>query len=185
VARIIEGVSFVSRTGRVCALAAWATLVGQAVVSCSSNSAYPPELGNCVPTGDASCTTPDPGGGGGSSPGGGDSGTGDTGITVSGCGTAQNLLASQNTSCIPCVEGEAEAGGDGCCGADQACSAISACTNLLSCMLGCAATDVTCQDSCENTYPTGVNAYNGFAACLSQNCSPQCPTLPTGGTADL
>ena len=185
VARILEGVSIVSRSGRVCALAAWATLVGQAVVSCSSNSANPPELGDCVRTGDAACTTPDPGGGGGSGPTNGDSGTSDTGTTVSGCGTAQNLLASQNTSCVPCVLGEAEAGGDGCCGADQACSAQTACTQLVSCMLACGASDTTCQNQCESTYPNGVNAYNDFAACLTQNCTPQCPTLPTGGTADL
>ena len=30
-----------------------------------------------------------------------------------------------------------------------------------------------------------VQAYNDFAACLATNCTPQCPTLPTGGTADF
>ena len=144
----------------------------------------PPELGDCVKTGDAACTTPDPGGGHGAGPG-GDSGTSDTGVIVSGCGTAQELLASQNTSCVPCVEGTAEAGGDGCCGADMVCSAQAACTNLVSCMVGCSASDTTCQNTCENNNPNGVQAYNDFAACLATNCTPQCPTLPTGGTADF
>lgn len=182
--------SFVSRSGRIGVRisygAFWAAVVGQAVVSCSSNSARPAELGNCVVVGDAACTTPDPGGGGGAGPGDGGSSS-DTGTGVegaSGCGTAQELLASQNTSCVPCVEGTSGTG-NGCCGADMACSAVAACTNLLSCMLACAATDTTCQNTCENNNPTGVNDYNEFAACLATNCSPQCPTLPTGGTADF
>ncbi|MGD0523855.1 MAG: hypothetical protein ABSE49_01855 [Polyangiaceae bacterium] len=181
--------SLVRHSGRIFRLlmsAAWAGLIGHVVVSCSSNSAIPPELGDCVKVGDAACTTPDPGGGGGSGPGGGDSGgAGDTGSVTSGCGTAQALLASENTSCVPCVEGEAEAGGSGCCGADMACSSQTACLNLLQCMVGCSASDTTCQNTCENTNPNGVAAYNDFAACLAQNCSPQCPTLPTGGTADF
>ena len=184
--RIIHGVSLVSRSGRIFAVGAWALLVGQAVVSCSSNGARPAELGDCVKTGDASCPVPDPGGGGGGGPGGGDSGAvGDTGVVPSGCGTAQNLLAAQNTSCAPCVDGTNEAGSDNCCGADTACSAQSACLELLQCMVGCSSTDVTCQNTCENTNPNGVTAYNEFASCLAQNCTPECPTLPTGGTGDL
>jgi hypothetical protein len=182
-------VSLVRHPGRILrrlVIAASAGVVGQVVVSCSSNSAIPPELGNCVKVGDAGCTTPDPGGGAGGGPGGGgDSGTGGTGGGTTGCGTAQTLLASQNTSCVPCIEGEAEAGGSGCCGADMACSSQTACLDLLQCMVGCSASDTTCQNTCENTYPNGVGAYNDFAACLAQNCSPECPTLPTGGTSDL
>lgn len=166
-------------------LAGWSTVVGLSVAACSSNSDRPPELGNCVKVGDAACTTPDPGGGGGAGPTGGDSGVGDTGTTVSGCGTAQTYLLSQNTSCVPCVEGEAEAGGDGCCEADIVCSGQTACIDLLQCMVACPAGDTTCQNTCESTNPTGVNAYNDFAACVTQNCTPECPTLPTGGVADL
>jgi len=179
-------VSFASLSRRVCALSAWAILVGQAVVSCSSNSSRPAELGGCVVTGDAACTTPDPGGGGGSGPG-GDSGAGEGGVvqdTAAGCGVAQELLASQNTSCVPCVMGTSGTG-NGCCGADSACSAQTACLNLLQCMVGCSLTDISCQNTCENNNPNGVQAYNEFAACLSQNCSPECPTLPTGGTTDF
>lgn len=180
--------SFVSRSGRICALAVWATIVGQAVVSCSSNSARPAELGDCVKTTDAACPTPDPGGGAGGGPGGlHDSGAGDGGAvedTASGCGTAQALLASQNTTCVPCVEGTTP-GTSGCCEADLACSGQSACTGLLSCMLTCASTDVTCQNTCENSNPNGVQPYNEFAACLVTNCSPECPTLPTGGVGDF
>jgi hypothetical protein len=181
-------VSFVSRSGRICALAVWATIVGQAVVSCSSNSARPAELGDCVKTTDAACPTPDPGGGGGGGPGGlHDSGASDGGAvedTASGCGTAQALLASQNTSCVPCVEGTSGTG-NGCCGADATCSAQPACLNLLQCMVGCSLTDATCANTCENNNPNGVQAYNDFAACLSLNCSPACATLPQGGTTDF
>ena len=38
------------------------------VVACSSESARPPQLGDCVPVGDAGCSAPDPGGGGGAGP---------------------------------------------------------------------------------------------------------------------
>lgn len=182
--------SLVSRPGRIFQIlagAAWATFVGHAVVSCSSNSARPPALGDCVKVGDAACTTPDPGGGGGSGPGGGgdSGGTGDSGGSVTGCGTAQSLLASQNTTCVPCIEGTGEAGASDCCMADSVCSSQSACLGLLQCMVGCAATDTTCQNTCENNNPNGVQAYDDFAVCLSTVCSPECPTLPTGSASDF
>jgi hypothetical protein len=51
--------------------------------------------------------------------------------------------------------------------------------SLLVCTQGCATTDLTCVPNCENNlWPTGFSAYHDFAACLAQNCTPQCPTLP-------
>ncbi|HEY3821674.1 MAG TPA: hypothetical protein VGL81_31120 [Polyangiaceae bacterium] len=181
--------SLVSRTGRICGFfiaASWVPILGQTVVSCSSASARPAELGDCVRVGDAACTTPDPGGGSGSGPGGnGDSGASDTGSVATGCGTAASLLGSQNTACVPCVEGTGEAGMSDCCMAALACSGQSACTGLLQCIVACASTDTTCQSTCQNNNPNGVQAYDDFAACLSTNCSPECPTLPTGNAIDF
>jgi hypothetical protein len=164
------------------ASAAWATGLGLAVLACSSNSARPPELGDCVKTTDAACPTPDPGLGSGVGPG--DGGTSDTGTVdegVSGCGTAQNAIVTQNLSCVPCIEGT-DGTSIGCCGADLACSAQTDCITLLECMVGCSG--VGCA-TCENNAPAGVQAYNDLAQCISQNCSPQCPALPQAGTADF
>lgn len=141
----------------------------------------PPALGDCVKTGDASCSTPVTGGGGGSGPGGGDSGVSDSGVLVDGstCGVAESEIGVTNTTCIPCIE-------TSCCGADTACSGQPACLALLQCMVACAPSDPTCPGSCENQNPTGITAYNDFASCLSSSCTaPECPTLPTGSISDF
>jgi hypothetical protein len=139
-----------------------------------------------VKTGDVSCSAPDPGGGGGAGPTMGDSGTSDTGSAegASACGTAQEFFVT-NTTCAPCIEGVS---GLGCCGADLGCSqggSASPCITLLQCMLTCTSTDLACPETCENTTPDGVQAYQEFAACLLESCSPECPVLPQPGTSDF
>ena len=172
-------------SNRVVVLAGWVTAIGLAAAACSSETARPPELGDCVKTGDASC-----GGLGGSSGGGAgptEGGTGESGTisdAAGACGTAQTLLPTMNTACIPCIEGTSGTGSS-CCEADLACSGVGACTQLLQCMVACASGDVTCANTCESMQPTGVTAYNDFAQCLASQCSPECPTLPQGGTADF
>lgn len=175
---------FAGRSSRISLLTALGGWLAVVVLACSQNTERPPELGDCVKVGDASCPTPVSGSGGGSGPTGGDSGASDvftTSDTSTACGTAQDYFTT-NTSCAPCIEGVS---GAGCCGADLACSGQTACLALLQCMLACPSTNVTCADTCETDNPSGVAAYNDFASCLLQNCSPQCPTLPTGGANDL
>jgi hypothetical protein len=158
-----------------------AVLVG--IVACSAKSARPGELGNCTPTADAGCV-PIVGGGGGSS--GGDAGSGSdapqdaVSADASACGPADALLPVTNTTCIPCVTLPAP---NGCCDADLAC-ALQACLDLIKCTKACALTDTLCISSCENTYPAGVDPYNQLATCMTQHCSPECPTLPTQTQGD-
>jgi hypothetical protein len=158
--------------------------LGLVVLGCSAASDRPPEEGDCIKTGDASCPTPDLGGGGSTGPAQGDSGA----ITVTEeaattCGAADGLFTT-NTSCVPCIEGQT-AGTFGCCQADQACSAQASCLALLTCMLSCTSIEPNCPDACENTNPGGVQAYDDLSSCLTLECSPQCPTLPQGGTSDF
>jgi hypothetical protein len=156
------------------------------VLACSSEDARPPELGNCVPVGDAACSAPDPGGGGGAGPpvvdsGGGGSTTAEGGAS---CGAATGFFTT-NTTCVPCIEGQTT-GILGCCEANLACSQQAGCFALLQCMLGCnVTTDPTCPGSCENTDPTGVTAYQDLAECFASECSPQCPTLPQPEVGDF
>lgn len=148
--------------------------------ACSSASSMPPELGNCVKVGDASCSPPVTGGGSASGPGGSDSGTSETGVESEGgtCGAAPTMLGTSNTQCVPCIEGSG-----GCCQAAADCTGN--CLTLLSCMLDCGTGNTTCQNNCEQGATSSViGAYIDFAACVGSTCA-GCPTLPTGGTADF
>jgi hypothetical protein len=171
---------------RLCGPAVLGTGLGLVGLACSSASARPPDLGDCIKVGDASCGTPNSGSGGGSGPGSNDSGVGGTGTSESGttCGMAEGFFTT-NTTCVPCIEGQT-AGILGCCAADLACSGQTACFSLLKCMLGCdVTTDPTCPGRCENSDPNGVQAYDDLSNCFASQCSPQCPTLPQGSTGDF
>jgi hypothetical protein len=149
-----------------------------AVDACSSSSAMPGVLGNCVPSGDASCAANGSSGGGGAGPkdsGGG--GTQDVEATESGesCGTAGQLLNTLNTECLTCIT-SGIAGGLSCCTADQACT--GQCLSLVQCPAGSI-------NSCAAQYPSGVPAYDDFANCLANNCGTACPTLPLATTGDI
>jgi hypothetical protein len=183
-ARAVRHTLGVSLSRRIFAPAALAAGVGLVVPACSAASARPPVNGDCVKVGDAGCSTPDPGGGAGSGPTTlADSGSPAPAETGSSCGVAEGLFTT-NTSCLPCIEGQT-AGDLGCCQADEACSEQAPCFALLQCVLACPANDSTCAATCENSNPNGVQAYDDLSACLTLECSPQCPTLPQGGTADF
>ncbi len=155
---------------------AWAACLA---LACSNENDHPPDLGNCVPVGDASCKTAITGAGSGTGPGGEDGGLdGSQAGDASGCGVADTLLTITST-CESCIQGS-------CCLADQACTGD--CLNLLECMLNCMG-DPTCINvDCDGPYPLGSaasNGYNDFRACLSGPCSPECPTLPSPTSGDF
>jgi hypothetical protein len=147
--------------------------------ACTSASTQPPQLGDCVKTGDASCADPNTGGGGGGPSSGGEGGTASSSGSGSSsgatCGDVSGLVGTQNLDCAPCIDGTLEGGSLNCCQAATACG--NDCQTLLTCITPCASGDTTCVGTCENNTPAGVGAYNDFAACLSQNCTPECPTL--------
>lgn len=161
-----------------------------APLACNPTENLPPPLGNCTPTGDASCQAPAAGVSGGGGPSGGAAGgeAGADGATGGGpfsdaaagvCGQADGLVTASNVDCSPCVT-------NNCCMADQACSASADCMALLQCIVHvCASGNPTCIGSCENAHPAGVTAYQDFASCLQMQCSPQCPTLPTQTSGDF
>jgi hypothetical protein len=182
-ARRVRHTLGVSPSSRIFVPATLAIGVGVVIPACSAASARPPDEGDCVKVGDARCSTPDPGGGGGAGPTMGDSGSPATVDSGSTCGVAEGLFTT-NTSCLPCIEGQT-AGDFGCCQADEACSNQAPCFALLQCVLGCPANDSTCAATCQNSNPNGVQAYDDLSSCLTLNCSPQCPTLPQGGTSDF
>ena len=149
-----------------------AAVLGWAVVAaaCTQAPDLPPPLRDCVPIGDAGCTVATGSGAAGGTPGGDqEAGLADGGEDgVGGCGTADTLLAITNTTCEPCIQGS-------CCQADMACG--TACQALIMCVNGCNS-DATCIMNCPNMTPTGVQAYEDFAACVNGMCmSPECPTL--------
>ncbi|HEY1693300.1 MAG TPA: hypothetical protein VGG39_14130 [Polyangiaceae bacterium] len=158
--------------------AAWA--IACVVAACTSASTQPPELGNCVKVADAACADPNTGGGGGGPSSGGEGGTTSSSGSSSGaagCGTVDGLISSvtSNVDCIPCIEGTLDGGGAGCCQAAGACTGD--CVTYASCVQACSAGDTTCIGNCQNQYPTGITNYDQYATCVSQDCTPECPTL--------
>jgi len=138
---------------------------------CSSDSsAFPPQLGNCVPPPDASCPSPSSGGGSAANPaseaGPAPSSTATSGTT---CGGADLLVMSPNLYCGQCITSM-------CCPADIACT--MECQSLLQCTQACMQGDTVCVGSCENNpaVQSGVTAYLDFASCITAVCA-ACPTL--------
>jgi hypothetical protein len=160
------------------AAAAWAT-----AVACSSKvPSHPPAIGDCIAANDAGCDLAGGAAGGGVFPGGRDASAVEgsvAGFDAGSCGIAATLIATANVNCVPCVEMEAN-----CCLADQACSIHSDCIALLECAEMCAAGDPTCLGLCENQYPGAVTPYEDFAACITRNCTRECPTLPQAAPSD-
>ena len=147
--------------------------------ACSSSSApRPGELGDCHPIGDAGCTpiTSSGAGGGPTEGGSGDGAPSDAAATA--CGTIPGGFQS---ACTACIQGLAP---DGCCGANLACQSQPACASLLSCAQGCNGAS-SCVGTCEQNFPDGTAAYTEFAQCLTNVCSPECPTMPTGPFTDF
>ena len=88
-------------------------------------------------------------GGGGPDGGGGDP-----------CGT---LGAS--SACETCLS-------TNCCSAKTACANNFDCLSLLSCFSTCS--DVTCQQTCNQTYPNGTQAVANLCAATGQPCAADC-----------
>jgi len=166
--------------------------------ACSNTIAEPPELGNCVPTGDAGCKSVANMGGGGSlshadasaEPDAGAEPDGFTGTSDAGsCGMADVLIASatQNVSCLPCIVGAPAAGALNCCMADGACSNDAGCLAIVQCALQQCSGNAACVGTtCEGlSTPQSVQNYNALGSCLARYCSPQCPPLPQGVTGDI
>jgi hypothetical protein len=97
------------------------------------------------------------------------------------CTSAQTTfgVATQNTTCVACVETPAPTG---CCDAYAACAVQGQCIGLLSCILNgdaglpCSSSD--CLQTCENAYSgADISAYLTLAQCVTSSC-PGCPSLP-------
>jgi hypothetical protein len=144
------------------------------LAACSSHDPKrPPELGNCTPSADVTCSPPVTGGGGvgqtsippdSSAPSNSDAMSSDAAT----CGVAVPLLMPTNVYCAPCIE-------TSCCDSAQACSQSMSCQMTMQCTLACGQGDQFCVTGCENT--PDPTAYTDFANCLSRFCSPQCPSL--------
>jgi hypothetical protein len=165
------------------AVAAVSTAGCTLCLACASKApVHPPELGDCIPTQDASCADPGVPGAGGPTPGGDAGAREDAGGQVpdaSACGSAATLIATAKVGCLPCIENQAN-----CCIVDLACSIDSGCLALLACAESCASGDVTCLGNCENQWPAAVTTYDDFAMCIAQNCYPVCPLLPQTTVSD-
>jgi hypothetical protein len=161
-----------------------------AASACSNTIEEPPQLGDCLPTGDASCRlsgvpSGSPGaihGDGGATPGlDGDGGS-------CGAAAADQMVSSntQNPGCIPCIVGASEAGACDFCASDSACSNDPGCLAILQCALMMCHGDAACVGiTCEGLSTSqSVQNYNAFGGCLGQTC-PQCPQLPQGTTSDI
>jgi hypothetical protein len=98
------------------------------------------------------------------------------------CGVAATYILTANPECMPCLQGP-------CCMADQVCSinpsSSTGCIALLVCMESCGTGQTSCLGGCENVATTGITPYNDLAACISMNCSPECPALPLPTLSDL
>ncbi len=117
------------------------------LVACSSEY-RPPELGDCTPMGDASCSTSSIGSG---SIGGGS----DDASAVCNAGPA----ASQ---CDVCANAK-------CCMPLTACAGSTQCNNLLSCVMGCGGA-AACVDGCNHNYSGSVTTLDAIDSCLMQKC---------------
>jgi hypothetical protein len=170
-----------------------AFIAAAVAMACSGNAPdRPPELGNCTPTVDAGCKIAVTGSGGGGSPGGEDGGMeegGEGGTGNLGCGVADSLITPANAmSCDKCIQGAPDSPNPAanCCQADMFCT--DDCLNLLRCIVSmCVGNplETTCIMQCTTMYPNGVAGYQGFADCLSMNCSPECPSLPSTNPTDF
>jgi hypothetical protein len=155
--------------GTAAAAAAAAAWLG----ACSSPlTKRPAELGDCIPVGDAACSSPTLTGGG--NPGIPDSSTAaqDSGamVTPTGCGGADGRVVTMNGYCVPCITSL-------CCQADQGCGPT--CQSVIDCTNKCALGDLVCVGGCENDplLQAGVAAYLDLGSCMAANC-PACPILP-------
>jgi hypothetical protein len=178
----------VTRAHTLRGLPAAALLLAAALVPACSSKTNPSTdtLGDCVRTGDASCTLSPPGGGSsaGNPDGATDAGAGSDGepaFDAGLCGTADTLLVTANAACIQCIQTSL------CCNSDLNCTQTAGCTALLQCVESCSQPgSSTCLAACpSNGVTPAMSAYLSFAQCLQQQCSASCPVLPTSVLGDI
>jgi hypothetical protein len=131
------------------------------VFACSASSSHPP-VENCQ----GNCTG---GGGGGGGSGSGSSGVGgDSGgdAPMGPCGVAPN-----SSQCVLYM-------GRQCCTQLKGCTGSIACQNLFECVNACGA-GTTCQNMCDQAFPTGQGAYQLLVQCAQTAGSP-CTESGTG-----
>lgn len=167
-----------------------AAIAGLVPSACSQPAADPPQLTDCIGTADASCN-PVRG-----PPGGGITVHGDASTELDApltedleggsCGEADLMIASNASpafpACAPCITAAPGSGAANCCPADSACSGDSGCLTILQCVLMCIGKP-GCVQGCEGLSQSSVPNYDGFASCLAQTCSTQCPSLSQGAAA--
>lgn len=116
--------------------------------ACTSES-LPPELGDCTPTGDASCMPSNIGSG---ALAGGSEG-----------GSAACNAGASASQCDVCANAN-------CCAALSTCAASTQCDNLLSCVMGCAGASA-CVSGCEGTYSGSVATLDAIDSCVALKCA--------------
>ena len=116
------------------------------------------------------------GGSGGVAGSGGSSGTG--GATGGTGGSGGCSIQSSDAACDACMH-------DRCINECVACTSNTECVSLLECINGCGSNS-TCQNSCANQYPSGIDdlmAFLGVGGCLDTECGSACGTGGTGGSS--
>jgi hypothetical protein len=148
------------------------------IAACSSNVVLPPYLGGCMAIGDASCASPDYGGGSISGqPESGVSPEEDTGTLsdAGACGLGDLALLPASPACLPCISAASTLG---CCQAALACSLDPICAGRVACAsLGGAQGVASC------AVGTDSNAVQ-FVQCLETNCSAPCSDIVFALSAD-
>jgi hypothetical protein len=125
------------------------------LAACSSGSARPPDLGDCLST-DGGCTV-SPGGGGGSSS--------DDGSTTT-CG-----VSADDSMCTLCA-------GESCCAGLSTCFGNAGCQNLLNCEESCGGF-ASCVTACEDQFAASLTAFDELETCLTTRC-PVCSQAGVG-----
>jgi len=135
------------------------------LVACSAEP-RPPELGNCVGQGDASCV-PSPLGAGSPAGGASDGSADDQGQGASVCNAGPSP-----SQCNACAAAD-------CCTPLSVCMPPTTCNTLLACVNDCAGASA-CIEGCEQRYLDGVTALDAVESCLNLKC----PICSESGVGD-
>lgn len=152
-----------------------ALAIAASAPGCSSEPSHPPQLGDCVPVGDASCGSPTVGSSGGVGPHGDAAAEEDGEAGISDAGSCSSIASSYfqpaSSECLPCIVSE-------CCMSLVPCTTNLDCRQLLICaQTPCeAGTGASCLAVCEMMDTQAVVMdYQALAMCID-NC-PACPGL--------
>jgi hypothetical protein len=134
-----------------------------AAVACSTTP-LPHELGNCIPIGDAGCTTS--GAVVGSASGGDSDGGQSSGTTTTSC-----QVTSADSLCNQCLL-------PACCNLVTACFASEDCVALWTCISQCSTSG--CVGSCDTDHPASLATYDNIVTCEEAKC----PVCAQSGVGD-